>query len=56
MPSMGYKKLTKSLAKKGVDDPKALAAWIGRKKFGKKTFQEAAKKGVSVKTLKKGKK
>lgn len=55
MASMGYKKLTKELAKKGAEDPKALAAWIGRKKFGKKTFQKAAAKGVSVKTLKRGK-
>jgi hypothetical protein len=55
MPSVGFKKLTSQLAAKGADDPRALAAWIGRKKFGKKTFQKAAAKGVSVKTLKKGK-
>ena len=43
---MGYKKLVKSLAAKGADDPKALAAWIGRKKLGKKEFQARAKRGL----------
>lgn len=37
-----FEKLTKSLAAKGADDPKALAAWIGRKKLGKKKFQQKA--------------
>ena len=37
-----YGKLVKSLAAKGSNDPKALAAWIGRKKYGKKKFQELA--------------
>ena len=45
---MGFKKLTKSLASKGADDPKALAAWIGRKKYGKKKFQAAAAKGKKL--------
>ena len=40
-----YKKLTKSLKKGGARDPKALAAWIGRKKYGKKKFQKLATKG-----------
>lgn len=40
-----FKKLTKTLAKKGAKNPKALAAWIGRKKYGKKKFQKLAKKG-----------
>jgi len=40
------KNLVRSLAAKGgVRDPGALAAAIGRKKFGKKRFQELAKKG-----------
>jgi len=43
---MGYAKLVKSLSAKGADDPKALAAWIGRKKLGKKEFQARAKKGL----------
>ena len=40
-----YKKLTKSLKKGGARNPKALAAWIGRKKYGKKKFQKLAAKG-----------
>lgn len=40
-----FKKLTKELASKGAKDPKALAASIGRKKFGKAKFQEMAAKG-----------
>lgn len=33
------------LAKQGVRDPAALAASIGRKKYGKKKFQSLAAKG-----------
>lgn len=40
-----FKALTKKLKKKGVRDPKALAASIGRKKYGKKKFQKMAAKG-----------
>lgn len=40
-----FKKLTKSLKKGGARDPKSLAAWIGRKKYGKKKFQKLATKG-----------
>ena len=40
-----YKKLTRSLKKSGARDPKSLAAWIGRKKYGKKKFQKLAAKG-----------
>ena len=40
-----FKRLTKKLKKKGAKNPKALAAWIGRKKFGKKKFQKLATKG-----------
>lgn len=40
------KKLTRQLArKKGVRDPKALAAAIGRKKFGAKKMARMAAKG-----------
>jgi hypothetical protein len=52
MAYVGFNKLTKELAKKGVRDPKALAASIGRKKYGKKKFQEAAAKGKSLKGAK----
>jgi|TARA_R100001143_G_C3354977_1_gene131778 hypothetical protein len=40
-----FKKLTKKLKKKGAKNPKALAAYIGRKKYGKKKFQKLAAKG-----------
>jgi hypothetical protein len=40
-----FEKLSKDLAKKGVRDPKALAASIGRKKYGAKKFQTMAAKG-----------
>ena len=40
-----FKKLTKSLKKGGARNPKSLAAWIGRKKYGKKKFQKLAAKG-----------
>ena len=40
-----FQKLKGELAKKGVDDPAALAASIGRKKYGKKKFQAMAAKG-----------
>lgn len=38
----GFEKLSGELAAKGAKDPKALAAWIGRKKYGKAKFQKAA--------------
>ena len=40
-----YDKLVKSLAAKGADDPRALAASIGRKKLGKEEFQRRAAAG-----------
>jgi hypothetical protein len=40
-----FKQLEGKLRKKGVKDPGALAAWIGRKKYGKKKFQSLAAKG-----------
>jgi hypothetical protein len=43
---MGFEKLTRSLAAKGAENPKALAAWIGRKKYGKKKFQAMSKRGL----------
>jgi len=39
---MGFQKLKTSLAAKGAKSPGALAAWIGRKKYGKEKFQKAA--------------
>lgn len=47
---IGFKKLKGKLAhEKGVEDPGALAASIGRKKYGKKRFQRAAAKGKKLK-------
>ena len=40
-----FSKLAKKLKKQGVRDPKALAASIGRKKYGKKKFQKMAAAG-----------
>lgn len=46
----GFKKLKGQLAhQSGVKDPGALAASIGRKKYGKKKFQAAAAKGKKMK-------
>lgn len=39
-----FQKLEKKLAGQGVKDPAALAASIGRKKYGKKKFQSMAAK------------
>jgi len=43
MGYIGFKKLAKKVGSKG------LAAYIGRKKYGKEKFQEAAEKGKSLK-------
>ncbi len=40
-----FKALTKKLSKKGVKNPKALAAFIGRKKYGKKRFAQLGARG-----------
>ena len=40
-----FQKLKKELSKEGVNNPGALAASIGRKKYGKKKFQQMAAKG-----------
>lgn len=40
-----FKKLSNQLEQKGVENPDALAAWIGRKKLGAKKFQKLAAKG-----------
>jgi len=46
---MGFKKLEKSIAAKGdVRDPAAVAASIGRKKYGKEKFQKAAAAGKKL--------
>jgi len=40
-----FKQLTRKLAAQGAENPKALAAWIGRRKYGKARFQQLAAKG-----------
>jgi hypothetical protein len=40
-----FEKLVGKLEKKGVREPRALAAYIGRKKLGKAKFQSLAAKG-----------
>ena len=46
---MGFKKLEKSIAARGdVKDPAAVAASIGRKKYGKAKFQKAAAAGKKL--------
>lgn len=42
---VGFKKLEKKLTKKGIKNSGALAAAIGRKKYGKKTMDKAAAQG-----------
>ena len=48
-PNLGsgkrFKQLSSKLKKKGAKDPKALAAWIGRKKYGPKKFAKLSAKG-----------
>ena len=40
-----FSALKKKLAVKGASNPGGLAAYIGRKKYGKKRFQSLAAKG-----------
>ena len=40
-----FKKLKKKLARKGVRSPSGLAAFIGRKKYGKKGFAKLGAAG-----------
>jgi hypothetical protein len=52
MAYTGFAKLRGQLAKKpGITDPGALAAAIGRHKYGKVKFQAAAAKGQSMKGM-----
>jgi len=40
-----FKRLSAALEKRGAASAAALAAWIGREKYGKKRFQKLAAKG-----------
>lgn len=44
-PGKRFANLVKELEKKGADDPGALAAWIGRKKYGKEKMAKMAAAG-----------
>lgn len=46
-----YDKLVANLRAKGVRDPRALAASIGRKKLGKEEFQRRAEEGRKKKMV-----
>ena len=46
---LGFKKLEKKVATGGATNPGAVAAAIGRKKYGKKKFQKAAATGTKLK-------
>lgn len=52
MAYIGFSKLKSEIAAKGgVRNPGAVAAAIGRKKYGKKKFQAAAAKGKKMKGM-----
>ncbi|GIV18722.1 MAG: hypothetical protein KatS3mg023_0473 [Armatimonadota bacterium] len=40
-----FRRLVGQLKRRGVRSPEALAAWIGRKKYGKQKFQALAAAG-----------
>lgn len=52
MAYVGFAKLKSKLASKGAKNPGALAASIGRAKYGKKKFNTAAAKGKSLRGTK----
>lgn len=52
MAYVGFDKLKSKLTKKGVNDPAALAASIGRKKYGAKKFNKAAASGKKMRGMK----
>lgn len=52
MSYVGFDKLKSKLAKKGVNNPAAVAATIGRKKYGAKKFNKAATSGTKMKGMK----
>ena len=53
LPPLGtgerFRALQKALARKGAKSSRALAAWIGRRKYGKARFQELAARGRAQK-------
>jgi hypothetical protein len=52
MAYVGFDALKQKIAAKGgVSNPGAVAASIGRKKYGKKKFQQAAASGTSMRRM-----
>lgn len=51
MPYMGFKAVEASAKAGGARNPGAVAASIGRKKYGAKAFNKAAHEGHSMKGL-----
>lgn len=51
MAYQGFEKVKASAAASGARDPGAVAAAIGRKKYGKKKFQKAAAEGKKMKGM-----
>lgn len=52
MAYMGFAKVKASAARGGARNPGAVAAAIGRKKYGKARFQKAAARGVKMRGMK----
>ena len=48
----GFAKLKKKLASSGAKNPGAVAAEIGRKKYGAKAFEKHEHSGTSMKNVK----
>ncbi len=46
-----FSNLKKSLASKGAKNPGALAAYIGRKKYGKKKFAKLSRNGHHLRAM-----
>lgn len=55
MAHIGFKKLKAMLAKKGAKNPGAVAASIGREKYGAKKMAKAAHSGHALKESQKKK-
>lgn len=53
MAYQGFKAVEASARKSGASNPGAVAAAIGRRKYGKKAFQKAAARGQKMKGMRK---
>lgn len=52
MPYTGFAKLKEKLKKKGSKSPGGLAAYIGRKKYGKAKMEKAAHEAKPINKIK----